>query len=75
MSAPFQESVLIPDGIYNARLVDRRYLSDTYEIEDPGKPWHGQKVFIRTIPIRVRLRVKHQTTSDGKAVVIQGKVL
>lgn len=70
-----EPSTLIPDGVYNARLVERRWACDVFEIQAPGTPEHGRRVSVPAVPITVRLRVTHQVRGDGHTVVNQGKVL
>lgn len=73
MSAEVVEGLppdLIPEGDYVAVLVDRRYGSDTWEIQEPGKPWHGRRVFVLPQKITAKIRVAHQRYAKGEETVI-----
>jgi hypothetical protein len=63
---------IIPEGFYSCRLVDRRYGSDTWEIDAPDTPWHGRKVYINPRPIMATVVVKHVELNG--IVLAQGKL-
>ena len=69
---------MIPEGSYKARLVERRYGSDTWEITEPGKPWHGRRISIHPMEVVASIQVQHLVVplpSGGRQVVPQGKLL
>lgn len=81
MSAEVAEGLppdLIPEGTYKARLVDRRYGSDTWEIVAPGTPYHGRKVYIHPQEITAQIKISHLTISlpsNGSQTIAQGRFL
>lgn len=69
---------IIPEASYKARLIDRRYDSDTWEIQEPGSPWHGRRFTMHPMPIQVSVQVKHLVVSlpsGGTQTVVQARPL